>query len=74
MACPSCRSNRQSVFPAEANIHFPGREGLDKPSVLVFPQMLICLECGLTQFVIPEAELREINEGRFRDRGESASA
>jgi len=39
MPCPSCRSSRQSVFPAEANIHFPGREGLDKATVWVFPQM-----------------------------------
>jgi hypothetical protein len=74
MACPSCRSNSQRVFPAEANIHFPGREGLDKPTVWAFPQMLICLKCGLTQFVIREAELRELNEGCFRDREKDAIA
>lgn len=74
MACPSCRSNRQSVFPTELNIHFPGREGLDKPTVWVFPQMLICLRCGFTQFVIPEAEVCQLNEGCSRDWEKSIAA
>jgi len=74
MPCPSCRSNRESFLPAEANIHFPGREGLDRPTVWVFPQMLICLKCGFTQFVIPEAELRALNEGCSQIGETSAAA
>jgi hypothetical protein len=74
MPCPSCCSNRLSFFPTELNVHFPGREGLDKPTVWVFPQMLICLKCGFTQFMIPEAELRELNEGGSRDRKKGAVA
>jgi hypothetical protein len=73
MSCPSCHSDRQSVFPTELNIHFPGREDLDKPTVLVFPQMLVCLRCGFTQFVISGAELRELNEGCSRDRKKGAA-
>jgi len=72
--CPVCRSNRQGVFPAEANIHFPGREGLDKPTVWVFPQMSICLKCGFTQFVIRQAELRQLDDGWSRDQEKGAAA
>jgi hypothetical protein len=74
MPCPSCCSNRLSFFPTELNIHFPGREGLDKPTVWAFPQMLICIKCGFTQFMIPEAELGELNEGCSRDRKKGAAA
>jgi hypothetical protein len=74
MYCPSCGLNGQTIFPSETNIHFPGKEGLDKPTVWVFPQMVICLNCGFTWFVIPEPQLRELNEGCFRDRENRAIA
>lgn len=38
-------------------LHFPGLKGLDKPIVWVFPEVLVCLECGLAEFSIPETEL-----------------
>jgi hypothetical protein len=58
MACRSCGSETQTEFGAEINIHFPGRKGLDKPAVLVFPKLVVCLDCGFTQFTFPETELR----------------
>ena len=35
-------------------IHFPGLKGLDKPVVWVFPKLLVCLNCGFTEFVVPK--------------------
>jgi hypothetical protein len=58
MACKSCRSEKQREFGAEICIHFPGLKNLDKPAVLVFPKLLVCLDCGFTQFTVPEAELQ----------------
>jgi hypothetical protein len=46
----------------EIGIHFPGLDGLDKPIVWVFPKLKVCLECGLTEFEIPERELRVLKE------------
>lgn len=63
MSCPHCDSHNERVFSAETAIHFSGIEGLDKPLVWVFPKLLVCLECGLTQFVAPEETLRELREG-----------
>ncbi len=63
MACISCGSDEQTDFGAEVNIHFPGREGLDKPSVLVFPTLVVCFGCGLTRFALPEAELLAVENG-----------
>jgi hypothetical protein len=50
-------------FPAEINIHFRGLKNLDKPSVFVFPKLLVCLGCGFTQFILPESELCQLREG-----------
>ena len=63
MACKSCGSDNQREFGAEINIHFPGREALDKPAVLLFPKLLVCLRCGFTEFTIAETELPRLEEG-----------
>ena len=44
MPCHSCQSTNLSVFPAEINIHFPGFEGLDRPTVWAFPTLHVCLD------------------------------
>jgi hypothetical protein len=62
MACKSCQSQNQRDLKAEIGIHFPGRKGLGKPLVLVSPQLLVCLDCGFTEFAIPETEIRRLAE------------
>ncbi len=57
MACRSCGSENQTQFVAEINIHFSGLRNLDKPGVLVFPKLLVCLDCGVSQFTVPKGEL-----------------
>jgi hypothetical protein len=58
MACQKCSSENQSTFNGEVAIHFSGLKGLDQPIVWVFPKLAVCLECGFTEFVVPERELR----------------
>lgn len=65
--CPSCQSDKQHGFPAEVNIHFLGKQGLDIPTVWVFPTILVCMNCGAAQFSIPEAERKELAERDYRD-------
>jgi hypothetical protein len=57
-----CQSENQSTFPSEINIHFPGRESLAKPTVLAYLKLVVCLDCGFTEFVIEETELRLLVE------------
>ena len=63
MTCKRCRSDSHSVFNGETAIHFPGLKGLDKPIVWVFPKLAVCLECGFTEFTIPERELSVLVRG-----------
>jgi hypothetical protein len=65
MPCKSCQSQNQRNLDAEIGIHFPGRKGLDKPLVFVFPKRLVCLDCALTEFAIPETELRRLARDEF---------
>jgi hypothetical protein len=61
--CQSCGSEKMSKFDAEVGIHFPGLKNIDKPTIFVFPKILICLNCGMAQFAVPEAQLRLLVEG-----------
>ena len=60
MPCKSCGSVNQSKFTAEIGIHFPGLKNIDKPVVWVFPELIVCLDCGAAEFAVPEAELRQL--------------
>ena len=60
MPCSSCLSSKQAEFFAEANIHFPYPVNLNNPGVLVFPKVLICLDCGASRFITSENELSRL--------------
>lgn len=55
--CKQCHSERLGNFSGELAIHFTGLAGLNKPIVWVFPKLLACLDCGLTELIVPEREL-----------------
>jgi hypothetical protein len=63
MTCKSCTSHNRLEFSAEINVHFSGWEGLTKPGVFVFPKLLVCMDCGFTEFAIPERELAGLAGG-----------
>jgi hypothetical protein len=60
MSCQLCRSSNETKLDAEMVIHFSGFKNLDKPGVWVFSKLLICLDCGSSQFDIPEKELGKL--------------
>jgi len=57
MACKACGSERVSTFNGEVAVHRPELGGLNESVVWVFPKLLVCLNCGLAQFAVPEPEL-----------------
>jgi hypothetical protein len=63
MPCKSCGSTNQREFTGEIGIHFPGLQNLDKPVVWVFPEIVVCLDCGTAEFVVPKVELRQLAKG-----------
>jgi len=67
MACVSCDSVNVRVYPAELNIHYPGLEGLDRPTVWAFPQLVVCLDCGYTHFTLSDDQVRELKSDSRSD-------
>jgi hypothetical protein len=61
--CKHCRSQSLGKFSGEVAIHFIGLAGLNKPIVWAFPQLLVCLHCGFTEFVVPARELQVLETG-----------
>ena len=60
--CNRCLPSSRTEFSAEMAIHFKGLAGLDKPIVWVFPKLLVCLECGSAEFIVPDLELQVLRD------------
>jgi len=67
MHCVKCGSDSLSEFSSEIAIHFSARENLDKPHVFVFPKVMVCLDCGFSEFSIAEPELRSLGDAIARN-------
>jgi hypothetical protein len=57
MTCNSCGSVNQGEFSSEVDIHFPGLRNVKKSPVLVYPELLLCLDCGKAEFTVPKDQL-----------------
>jgi hypothetical protein len=57
MYCAICESSNQAEFTTEMVIHFSGLKNIDQPGVVVFPKVLVCLDCGSSRFTIPGIDL-----------------
>jgi hypothetical protein len=63
MSCELCQSGNQAELTAEVMVHFSGLKYIDNPGVLTFPKVSVCLDCGFSRFVMPEAGLRALPKG-----------
>jgi hypothetical protein len=69
MACLLCASDNDAEFASEINLHFRGLANIDNPGVMVFPKVLICLDCGGSRFSTPPAELSHLARGAAAAQG-----
>jgi hypothetical protein len=56
--CKICGSDSQRDFNGEIAVNVP--KGSELPIVWVFPKLLVCLNCGSTEFQVPQEELRAL--------------
>ncbi|MFZ0881878.1 MAG: hypothetical protein WAN14_00650 [Candidatus Acidiferrales bacterium] len=57
MSCTSCASENQRKFGAEVNIHHLSLKNLNRQDVMVFTELVVCLDCGCSQLTIPKIKL-----------------
>ena len=60
MPCKCGSANQLKGLAGEMGIHFRGLTNIDKPTVWVFPELVVCSNCGIAQFVVPEDVLTEL--------------
>jgi hypothetical protein len=60
MSCRVCTSDNQNTFPTEIAVHLPE---LSTPLVFLYPKVVVCIDCGFTEFSIPETELCVLRDG-----------
>ena len=60
MACTGCLSRNQVEMNTEINIHYSSVAYPGNPGIFVFPTVMICLDCGVSQFTVDEDELAQI--------------
>ena len=47
-------------------IHLSGMKNIDNPGVLAVPRVLVCLDCGLSTFTVPETGLLVLQEANTK--------
>ena len=60
MPCTFCQSSNQREFSAEMSIYLPYRWNADNTGILVFPKLLVCLDCGGSSFITPTSQLEQL--------------
>jgi hypothetical protein len=49
------------------SVHVLGLENVNKPVVLIFPSILVCMDCGFTELAMAQDELRQLGKGTATD-------
>jgi hypothetical protein len=57
VTCKSCGSANQSNFKGELTISPASLKNQRTSPVLLLPKLLVCMNCGNTEFIILEGEL-----------------
>ena len=63
MPCKMCASKQLLDCPAELNFTLPGLTRINQASVYVSRRVLVCLNCGYAEIVIPAQKLKQLKQG-----------
>ncbi len=57
MTCAKCASQALSSFPADVRLYLNGSRTISAPPMSHNPRVTVCLNCGHTEFSVPESWL-----------------
>ncbi len=66
MACKDCTSENQREVPGELALAFPGVQRVHLAPVHISNKVVVCLDCGYTELVIPAGKLQQLRQGMAR--------
>lgn len=64
MVCKVCNSENLQKLEGELTASLPSLQGLEVPPIYVCQNVLVCMECGFTELVIPTAELLSLKNAK----------
>lgn len=64
MACKVCKSENTERFEGEFTASLPDLKRLKVPPIYVCQSVLVCLDCGSAELVIPPSELQAIKNAK----------
>ena len=62
MACKKCASENLQTLTGELSASSRSVNGINNPPVYVCQNVLVCLECGFTELVIPGPQLEQLRK------------
>ena len=62
MACKVCGSENLISLDGELSASFPSVKAVDFPPVYVCPKVLVCLDCGFAELIVPKKELESLKK------------
>lgn len=64
MACKACGSENSQKLDGELTASLPSLKALKIPPIYVCDSVVICLDCGFAQLVIPTTELQSLKKAK----------
>jgi hypothetical protein len=62
MACKKCASENLQKLTAELTASSRHVDEVKHPPIYVYEELLVCLDCGFSEIVIPGAELEQLRK------------
>jgi hypothetical protein len=63
MACRACRSDKVRQLKGELTASCPSLEALKVPPIYASEDVIVCLDCGFAELVIPLRVLQVLQKG-----------
>jgi hypothetical protein len=64
MPCKACRCENMQKLEGELTASFAGLNGVQLAPVYVCESVLVCLECGFAELIVPKSELELVKKGK----------
>lgn len=64
MACKVCNSENLQKLDGELTASLPNLKALKVPPVYICQSLVVCLDCGFAELVIPTTELQSLKKAK----------
>jgi hypothetical protein len=64
MPCRACKSENMQKFEGELTASLPDAKRVNSPPVYICQSVLICLDCGFAELIVPTTELHSLKRGK----------